>query len=379
MKLDETKLKVIGFDRVKIYVELISVNTDKNPNAYGIATEMATLGYKVFNEATNDYCKLNSFKFKKIITGENIEENDKDNIIYGLELSRDKRKVILDIVLPRMVYGTIHNVYNVSNKEEVTKAMEMLIIGLGVEGIEINPIEEWEVFSLEVNKTIVADEPLIYYRKDLNWLFDEALDKGYVNEISEYRKRLLDNDISDTLRFDTKRIKGKIYSKSSQIKDQLKLFVEENLIRLELTYDKEAIQRAFGYNGLYDIFDKDKMEKSYNKATSKLIKYLNEFTEEKIRNLERKFECANYKAINKVYKENITDIYDILFLVEASRRVYKKEKNNKFSRDIKKLLKSYDRSLENRYNELRKILIAFNDTIEATNFDNVEKYLPKNK
>lgn len=380
MKLNKTKLKVIGFDRIKLYVELISINTKKNPNIYGIATETATLGYKVFNEAINGYCKLNSFKFKKTITGENIEENDKDNIIYGLEISRDKRKIILDIVLPRMVYGTIHNIYNVSDKTEAIKAMEMLIVGLKAEGIEINPIEEWEVFSLEVNKTIVADEPLTYYRKDLNWLFDKALDKGYLKGISEYRKRLLDNDISNTLKFDTKRIKGKIYSKSCQIKDQLKLFIEENLIRLELTYDKEAIQRAFGSNGLYDIFDKDKMEKSYNKATSKLIKYLNEFAEETIKNLEDKFECANYKAVDKVYKENVAYIYDILFLVEASRRVYKREKNNKFSRDIKKLLKSYDKTLQNRYNELRKILIAFNTTIEATNFDSLNKFFEiKNK
>lgn len=379
MNIDKNKLNVIGIDRVKIYVDVINVNTIKNPNIYGLATEGATNGYKVYNESTGKYIKLSSLNYMKTISGENIEVKEKDNVIYGLGLTKDKQKIVLDIVLPRLVYKTIHNIYNVSDRNEVLRAFEMLKVELEVEGIILNSMEEWEVFSVEVNKTIETDKPLVHYRKNLNWLFDEAFNAGYVDETSDQKKRLLDNTVSNTLKFSTKRIKKKMYGKSEQLKDQLKLYIGVNLVRLELTYDKEGIQRAFGSNYLSDILDKEKMHKSYNKHTVELIKYLNEFTEEKISKLEQCFTCANYKAIEKVYRENVTDIYDIVFLIEASRRIYKKEKNNKFSRDIKKLLKSYDKTLQNRYNELRKILIAFNDTIEAANFDNVEKYLPKNK
>lgn len=375
MKIEKNKLNVIGIDRVKIYVELISINTAKNPNVYGLSAEGATNGYKVYNESTGKYIKLSSLNYMKTISGENIEVKEKDNVIYGLGLTKDKRKIALDIVLPRLVYKTIHNIYNVSDGNEVLRAFEMLKVELEVEGLILNSIEEWEVFSIEVNKTIETDKPLIEYRNGLNWIFEEAFNVGYIDEASDQRKRLLDETVSNTLKFSTKRIKKKLYGKSEQLKDQLKLYIGVNLIRLELTYDKEGIQRAFGSNYLNDILDKEKMNKSYNKHTVELIKYLNEFTERKIKSLENKFECANYKAIDKVYKENVTDIYDIVFLIEASQRVYKKEKNNKFSRDIKKLLKSYDKTLQNRYNELRKILIAFNDTIEATNFDKLNKFL----
>jgi len=315
----------------------------------------------------------------KNISGDNVEAKEKDNVIYGLGLTKDKQKIALDVVLPRLVYKTTHNIYNVSEEKEILRAFEMLKVELEVEGVVLNPIEEWELFSIEVNKTIETDKPLSEYRKGLNWIFEEAFNVGYIDEVSDRRKRLLDETVSNTLKFSTKRIKKKLYGKSEQLKDQLKLYIGVNLIRLELTYDKEDIQRAFDSNYLNDILNKEKMHKSNNKHTIELIKYLNDFTERKIKKLESKFECANYKAIDKVYKENVTDIYDIVFLIEASRRIYKKEKNNKFSRDIKKLLKSYDKTLQNRYNELRKILIAFNSTIEAANFDNVEKYLPKNK
>lgn len=377
MKIDKNKLNVIGIDRVKIYVELISINTAKNPNVYGLSAEGATTGYKVYNESTRKYIKLSSLNYMKTISGENIEVKEKDNVIYGLGLTKDKRKIALDIVLPRLVYKTIHNIYNVSDGKEVLRAFEMLKVELEVEGIILDSIEKWEVFSLEVNKTIIAEQPLVHYRKKMNWLFDEAFDKNYIDEVSDRRKRLIDESVSNTLKFSTKRIGKKMYDKSCQIKDQLKLFIEETLIRLELTYDKEAIQRAFGSNYLSDILDKGKMHKSYNKHTVKLIEYLNEFTEEKINKLERCFTCANYKEAIDIKGNRVADddIFDILFLSEAMRRVYKKEKNNKFSRDIKKLLKNHKPCLDNNYKELSEILIAFNDTIEATNFDHLKKYL----
>ena len=75
-----------------------------------------------------------------------------------------------------------------------------------------------------------------------------------------------------------------------------------------------------------------------------------------------------------MYKENSTKIFDIMFLMEAIRRVYKKYENKNVSRDIKKLLKCYDTSMYGKYIELSNILIAFNGDIEATNFDNFKKY-----
>lgn len=173
--------------------------------------------------------------------------------------------------------------------------------------------------------------------------------------------------------FGTNRIGKKIYDKTSQIKDTLGIIIKENLIRLELTYNKEAIQKSFGGTYLKNVLDKEKVEKSYNKLTKELNKYLKEFTDEEIKYLESQFKKANFKEIDRVYKENAKGIFDIYFLIEAIEKVYKDMGNRNFNRDIKKLLKNYDSSLYGKYNKLHKILIAFNDdSIEFGRFDTID-------
>ena len=372
MKLDKNKLNTIGVDRIKLYVELISVNTEINVDIYSVATDKAKMYYRVYDEATGTYINLSGLNYRKVITGENVTSDGKDNVSYGLDMS-NRSKVVLDVVLPRVVYGTIHNVYNVIDREVIIESMECIVEELKAEGIEINDPEEWEVYSMEVNKTIIADKPLISYREGILWLLDNAFLKGYTKEDNDYKKRLSDNSISNTYYYGTKRINKKIYDKTGQIKDNLNIYIKENLIRSELTYNKEAINKTFKSIYLYDVLNKEKIEKSYNKATAELGDYLNEFTEEAITNLEAQFTKANFKEIDRVYKENAKRLFDIVFLVEAARKVYKGYGNNKFSRDIKKLLKCYDNSLYGKYRELYNILIAFNSSIEATNFYTLNK------
>ena len=47
MKLDRTKLNVIGIDRMKIYVDVIGINTEINADRYSVVTEKAKRYYKV--------------------------------------------------------------------------------------------------------------------------------------------------------------------------------------------------------------------------------------------------------------------------------------------------------------------------------------------
>ena len=102
-------------------------------------------------------------------------------------------------------------------------------------------------------------------------------------------------------------------------------------------------------------------------------KYLKEFTDEEIKYLESQFKKANFKEIDRVYKENVKGMFDIYFLIEATEKVYKDMGNRNFNRDIKKLLKNYDSSLYGKYNKLHKILIAFNDdSIEFGRFDTID-------
>lgn len=371
MKLDKEKLNTIGIDRIKMYVDLISINTHINADRYSLAMEKAKKYYKVYDCATDEYIKLSSLEYEKTIAG--VE--NKDNVSYGLTIDRlSKSKAILDIVLPRVVYGTIHNIYNVMDKDVIMESLQCIVEELKSEGIEINEPIEWEVFSMEVNKTIVSDKPLIEYREGILWLLDEAFFKGYTKEDNDLKSRLKDNSISNTYYYGTNRIGKKIYDKTAQIKDTLEIYIKENMIRLELTYNKEAIERTYKSANLCDVLNKEKIEKSYNKATKVLGEYLKEFTEEAICALEIQFKKANYKEIDKVYKENAKNMFDIVFLIEATQRIYKKNGNRNFSRDIKKLLKCYDISLYGKYRELSNILIAFNGDNEAANFDTFEKF-----
>lgn len=373
MKIDKTKVNIIGIDRMKVYVDIVSVNTELNADRYSVAIEKATKYYKTYDYATDTYINLSTLKYEKVVS--DIRSEEADNVKYGLSINKDKTKAVLDIVLPRATYGTIHNIYNVIAKDTIMDTFECITEEIKAEGIEISPIEEWEVFSMEVNKTIISDNPLKEYKDSLLWLLDNAFNHGYTKQSNVLKERLKDDTISTTLYFGTNRIGKKIYDKSAQIKDTLGIVIKENLIRLELTCNKEALQRSFGGIYLMDVLNKEKIEKSYNKATKELNEYLKEFTEKEIQCLEEQFECANLKEIERIYRLNATKIFDIYFLLEATKKAYKKYKSNKYSRDIKKLLKIYDTSLYGKYKELHEILIAFNDdSIEVGRFDTIEKY-----
>lgn len=371
MKLDKDKLNVIGIDRMKIYVDLMSVNTHVNADCYSLAVNGAKKYCEVYDCATDRYIKLSGLEYEKTIAG----AGSKDNVSYGLTLDRlSKSKAILDIVLPRVVYGTVHNIYNVIDKEVIIESLQCIVEELKSEGIAINDLTEWEVFSMEINKTVVSDKPLVDYRKSILWLLDNAFFTGYTKEDNDLKGRLKDDSISNTYYYGTNRIGKKIYDKTAQIKDTVEIYVKENMIRSELTYNKEAIERTFKSTMLHDVLNEKKIKGAYDKATKVLGEYLKEFTEKGINELEIQFTKANYKEIDRVYKENSTKIFDIMFLMEAIQRAYKKYGNRNVSRDIKKLLKCYDTSMYGKYRELSNILIAFNGDIEATNFDNLEKY-----
>ena len=304
MKLDRTKLNVIGIDRMKIYVDVIGINTEINADRYSVVTEKAKRYYKVYDYASGTYIKLSTLKFEKLIA-----DLDKiDNVKYGISINKDRTKAVLDIVLPRATYGTVHNCYNVLDKTTILETLECVIEELKDEGIELNAPEEWEVFSLEVNKTIIADRPLESYKDSLIWLLDNAFNRGYAKQSNILKERLKDNTVSTTMYFGTNRIGKKIYDKTSQIKDTLGIIIKENLIRLELTYNKEAIQKSFGGTYLKNVLDKEKVEKSYNKLTKELNKYLKEFTDEEIKYLESQFKKANFKAL---FNKDIYSVYGV--------------------------------------------------------------------
>ena len=371
MNLDKEKLNVIGIDRIKIYVKLVSINTRINADCYSLAVNEAKKYCEVYDCATDRNVKLSGLEYGKTIAG----AENKDNISYGLSLDRlTKNKAILDVVLPRVVYGTVHNIYNVIEKEVIIESLQCIVEELKAEGMIVNDLAEWEVYSMEINKTIVSEKPLVSYREGMLWLLDKVFFSGYTKKDDDCKSRLKDGSISNTYYYGTKRIGKKIYDKTAQIKDTLEIYIKENMIRSEVTYNKEAIERAFESTKLQDVLDEEKIRELYNKSTKVLGDCLKEFAEKTICELERKFTRANYKEIDKVYKENATKIFDIIFMLEATRRAYKKYGNGNVSRDIKKLLKCYDTSMYGKYKELSNILIAFNDSIEVTNFDKINKY-----
>ena len=83
MKLDRTKLNVIGIDRMKIYVDVIGINTEINADRYSVVTEKAKRYYKVYDYASGTYIKLSTLKFEKLIA-----DLDKiDNVKYGISIN----------------------------------------------------------------------------------------------------------------------------------------------------------------------------------------------------------------------------------------------------------------------------------------------------
>lgn len=212
MEVNKDLLKGVGFDRVTFEVDTEKVDFSK------YSYHKSKSGVVSINES--DYINAKQFRYSLY--------NNKDNKLY------------LEIVLPRVFYNSIHNIYNVKAKKDTKSAITDVLEELKVKGIETS-VKALKCTKMEINKTVILEEDVSVYKDVFNYLLggnckintEEGLTVS--KSLSSYRKNY------------------KFYNKKAELKNTINLYVQENLCRFEITLNAEAITRTFKTSDITNI------------------------------------------------------------------------------------------------------------------------------
>lgn len=212
MEVDKDLLRGVGFDRVTFEVDAEKVDFSK------YEYHRSKSGAVSINES--DYINAKQFRYSLY--------SNKDNKLY------------LEIVLPRIFYNSVHNIYNVKAKKDTKSAITDVLRELKVKSIEI-PVKALKCTKIEINKTVILEEDVSVYKDVFNYLLggnckintEEGLTVS--KSLSSYRKNY------------------KFYNKKAELMNNIQLYVQENLCRFEITLNAEAIIRTFKTNDITAI------------------------------------------------------------------------------------------------------------------------------
>lgn len=371
MNIDREKINRIGIDRVTLEVPIISIDSSKLDTEtvfLGLATEEDRNYSELLDTHTGEIMKLKKLKAMYRVARVTDSTEDRDIIKYGIETKSTRKSIEgveytmakLDVVLGRVAYSTDHNIYNVNDEQTIITTFSQIIRELSISGISIMDMDNWLITSMEVNKTVETEYSLKYYEQIMHWAFEQIMKSRKYKSRGEFETINKDGSSSLTYSCITKRRDLKIYDKTNHLKDTLELYIDENLIRCEVTWNKEGIHKEYkSLNAMTVLTNLDKLTERYNKALDSIIDIIRASAEEEVDKLYSQLEQATIKTLKAVYNNN--DMFDVVFLISAAERKYKEEgKSKNFSRDIKKLLNStvqiYKRD---KYKDLLYILTAF--------------------
>lgn len=361
LDLDLDRLGKIGIDRVKLYVDIKSMDIENifNKNSLGIVRD--NNGLEIVDKSTGEYIYINKYNYTSV---ENIQFLNSKNYRYKIEIQQianpskgtSQYKTVLDATIPR-IRNEFHNIYNIHNRDDVELTFATVINELEDKGIDIN-LENAEVLSLEINKTFrwqnsIADEEDI-----LDYLFKILRrDKSNRNKSEVHKKVRNKNKESFTYSLDTKRTKIKIYTKSEHIVNTIGYECGEHLCRVELTLNKSGINNSFGTNEISILNDIDKLKNIFlSSIDKKVIKPLKKRLKEEIKEIEKLIVNCNYRTLDKVYKSISKELFDIVLLGVAASNVYTKKGKSNFKRDFSNLLNTVSKGHKQRYSVLIRLL-----------------------
>lgn len=375
MNIDTRKLNNIGYDRLTMEVDILAIDTARlNDCSIGYASDDDNICMELYDKADDTVKRVKNLKAYCRVDGCLLSDTEKDTIKYSVTVCQRRNvatnstytTAILDVVLGRVAYATVHNVYNVYDNETLINALEQIHRELCLNGIELDEPTEWLVTSMEINKTVEINYPLSQ-NNSLSWAFGKLYNSGKYKSRSEIQSRNVDGTSSMTYTCRTKRRDMKIYDKTAHLKDTLNIFIDESLARCEITLNKEAIFKAFKSLSVSEVlFNRDTVEAVYNGFLKDICSTLKTEMNKSINDLYKQFTRTGSKELSRIYAYNSTDIFDMVILVEAGLKAYKDygKKNSDFNRDIKKLLTIADPNHRHRYKELLEILTAFDPGAE---------------
>lgn len=359
--LDLDRLNIIGIDRVRLYIDIKSMDIDNIPNRVSLGKVTDKNGLKVINKATGEYVYINKYTYTSV---ENIEFLNNKNYRYKLEIRQisnpskgiNEYKAILDTTMPR-VCDEFHNIYNIHTKEDVNYICKIIVNELADDGIEID-LNNAEVINLEINKTFRWKNSIVDEEDVLDYIFKIIrADKSNRKKLNIQKRVMSKEKESFTYSLGTSRIKLKIYSKSEQIINTIGYDSGVHLCRVEITLKKSAIRNSFKENHISILYRIEKLQEVFlSTINDKMIIPLKSGLEKEIKKVETLIIDSNYRTLDKIYKLECRELFDILFLGIAALNVYRKSKNNNFKRDFEKLFNNASKKYIHKYEILINLL-----------------------
>ena len=381
--INKDLINVVGVDRIRFItdIETISVNTFIANKGYITYSCNGDNKYTVANADDNNNISFDSLRYKVEFSTFN---KTSDRTIYEVKTisHNSHRRIAVDVVLGRYKYDTKHNAY-VVNAEEVKVLMEQLHGELIEKGLALKSPNTWTISYIELNKTIKSDNTLEYYDKALTWLVNKVYKSTEEDIYVDNSKSRINKVEAFTYLFDwSQNHKEIIYDKSEQIKQRLSIVLDGNLIRFESKYSDIEIMNTFKTYNAYEILASNKrLEKLFNGSVQRLSDIVNKEVETKVKYYYEKLENITLTEINELYQCNVSQIFDIVFLLEGVRQRYVDVSSKNMSRDIKTFMetKNKDKRYCGNYESVVDILTAFYPKVKIYKFKkSVMKYSTKN-
>jgi len=345
LEIDTTLLNRIGFDRLTFNIPL---------SAPGVVIPGSAIS------------ESSVLKTKRLEIPRYIETPGSTEFYYKLsENHRTKEESLkLELVPGRILYNTSHNAYCVP-ADKIVGVIETVLRELKDEHSIIIPIDALSLASMEINNTVDVLEDLKKYEDMLKYVFG-----GRVKTDTR------DNHNSFTLVASTVRQKNKFYDKSSQIKNDLKLYPTVKMARFEITLSRpDSILAKFGTLKIQDIQQMD-IEALFSEEVKRLENNLFKYILEDAKILYDFFkerECKpGFRPIDVVFKEfnakkmaiseTQLPFWQIPYI--AMKKLYKEYENKNVRRDCIKVVGKDSIPLFNNLEMLLKLLIKFSPSEE---------------
>lgn len=374
--LDKTLLETIGFDRIMIEVGIAAIDSTKMGNAlYGLsyADERDNLYLEVTDHADGEVKKIKTmcaiYTTDGAVKVGDMTDTDTDSVKYGIRIKHSQNNllgekaekrmmVVLDIVSGRIAYDTTHNVYNLHDSELAVSMIDRVVRELAINGIYISSPDTWEIITAEVNKTIKTELSMKEYEPVFDWLFAKLFESGAYRRRTDNKKRLKDLTESRTYSCLSRKEAIKVYDKTAQMKDTMNIHLEDNLIRFEVTWNRENLKRRFKRTraDISILSDMDLLHSNFYGVLDGIIEIIKGAIDNEVAALSSLYKKTGRKEIKRIYSENASTIFDNLIFMKAAHSYYKSCKNSNFSKDTKGLIDGFDKRLNHRIEKLIFIL-----------------------
>lgn len=322
--IDKTKLEKVGFDRLEFYIDFDKVDFSKYK--YKKNEKLGTSSIDIVS-----YVNDKQFKYRLF----NSRRNNTDILR-------------LDVVLPRIFYEEDHNIYNVSAGKNTKEALKLVLKDIKDDNKIDIPLSSLKVTKMEINKTILLEEDTTLYYDVFCYLLDN---KCTVNNQG--------SGLTVTKIVDKKRKRYKFYDKKEELKNSIKLEVEEELCRFEITLTgSESVFRTFNTTNILKI-KQSEINKFYKKAIKDLEENLEKnikMDSEELLNLFIRNKCLTLADLRESYQE-LDDKKRIIFKEVVSNAVNTYRSNyTKNSETVKKIIGSKSENKNKNYKRAKKLL-----------------------